>query len=493
MNTNKEIACSVLMSGLVILSSFAGAASWEDRPTGHRNNKADNWWCSSWKKGDHVEVMSSYQFNGQMRLKEEELDKVRWWELKKKYCEAELEADLHGVCRTSTDVISGNEDGEVQMLRSFESPMSFRGIGVVGLINGLELEKRLRKAQVEFADMLEDPEYELLRREAKAATVAAVTGLIAFYTGGSGLLLTAKVTAGVEIASKLGSKLMAEARKRNLEKLAGGSLDGNGIEYKRRGWFYRMFKSNDLDKLSNAASSFNQLFNFSTFYICGNEGEQIFAKRVREGDPAWKLIVNPNNIPSDARLSKLMRELPLEDDDARARDVLSRETINVNSTLFDARKRNPGDVWLTDGSVLNGFLHQDLSGRFVGNIWMKYVADEELSLREFGPEAGQHVYAVRHLRMEREHKGQYTELKYKEDEGFELEYKPKLKDDDSKASLDVFVDKDSGYVLKVVAEMRGTDVKALPKLNLTDGFSMGKGDVNFSIRSETLPTNSLNK
>lgn len=493
MKTSKEIACSLLVSGLIVLTSFAESGSWENRPTGHRNNKADNWWCSSWKKGDHVEVMSSYQFNGSMKLKEEDLDKVRWWELKKKYCAADLEADLHGVCRTSTDVISGDEDGEVQMLRSYESPMSFRGIGVVGLKNGLELEKSLRRAQIQFADMLEDPEYQALRTAAKVATTKAVVALIGCFTGGTGVASYPVVYAGVEIACKIGSNQMAEARKRNLEKLAGGSLDGNGIEYKKHGWFYRMFKSNDLDKIENAASSFNELFNFSTFYICGKEGQQIFAKRVREGDPAWKLIVNPNNMPRDVKLSKLMRELPLEDDDARARDVLSRETINVNSTLFDARKRSPGDVWLTDGSILNGFLHQDLSGHFVGNIWMRYVADEELSLREFGPEAGQHVYAVRHLRMEREYKGQYTELKYKEDEGFELEYKPKLKNDENKASLDVFVDKDSGYVLKVVAEMRGADVKALPKLNLTDGFSMGKGDVNFSIRSETLPTNSLNK
>ena len=488
--------------GLSTAVAVRAAEAWEDRPLGHRNNKVDAWWSATWKRGDHVETVSTYQFNGKMAVHEDGVDRVRWWKslkgLKAKLCKEELSADLHGVCKMTTDVIAGAEEPgrQVQLLRAYESPMSFRGIAVVALTGGPALERTLRSAQVKFAEMLEDPEYASLRDRTKKSVTMAVLGLLSVETQGLAAMalpyLKERVEDGVEAAAKLGSSIIAKAREENLKKLCGDDLDTDGIEYCRRGgWFAWMRKSDDMDKLANLALSYNGLFNFSTFYMCGEEGQEVFAKRVREGDPAWKMIVRPEGIPSLSELPRLMRELPTDEEDERARHVLSRETINVNAALFDARKRDVGDTWSTDGTVFNGFLHQDLVGHFEGVVWMTYVGDEDISLRQFGPEVGAKKFQARHLRMVRQHKGFFTKLRYSEEGSFEMAYNPKTGGDADQAALDVYVDKESGYVLKVSMEFRSVDVKALPHLRLTDGFSSGKGDFRFSVQSETYPVKAI--
>ena len=83
--------------------------------------------------------------------------------------------------------------------------------------------------------------------------------------------------------------------------------------------------------------------------------------------------------------------------------------------------------------------------------------------------------------------GKPSRLSYRES-GFHLDYDP----DDHEAGLSVWVDKASGHVVKVEAEVNGT-AAALPKLALFRGFSLydSNGALHFTMTAESCPTRML--
>ena len=139
--------------------------SWENRPTAARNDRADRWWCDTWRMGDHVETKYAYQFTGRLTASPETAGNVRWWQFVNKYIDREMSAEISGSSEATTDVLMGvGPKGEplppgvdIQLRRTYGSPMSYRGLAVVGPTNGLEMEKMLRTAIVAFVDQVDDP------------------------------------------------------------------------------------------------------------------------------------------------------------------------------------------------------------------------------------------------------------------------------------------------------------------------------------------------
>ena len=191
------------------------------------------------------------------------------------------------------------------------------------------------------------------------------------------------------------------------------------------------------------------------------------------------------------KLPDAMYNLATTPDEEKASGIIARESLNVNAKLFDARQRKVGDVWKTDGSILNNFLHPDLKGGFSGTLVMKYMGDKVITLENAG-ENEKKNYEVRHLRMVtyREDKTSRTKLEYREGDGFCMKYFGG--DEESKSRLDIYVDKESGYVVKVDFEGEGT-VEALPDLDLLLGwgFNQGQGKVSLTLAAEAVPTHCL--
>ena len=482
--------------------------SWENRPTAARNDRADRWWCDTWRMGDHVETKYAYQFTGRLTASPETAGNVRWWQFVNKYIDREMSAEISGSSEATTDVLMGvGPKGEplppgvdVQLRRTYGSPMSYRGLAVVGPTNGLEMEKMLRTAIVAFVDQVDDPKVqEKVEALAQMATPGVVSAVLDNLQGLAELADAAWIGEAVKgLGGEVNgtAKLAGEAfdavmdwlraeRAKSLEKLAGGSLDSNGIEAKSKGWFYLNFRSRDLDKLSNMAASFNELFSYSCFYICGRAGEPLFAKKVAKDGPARDLLANCDDF---AALPQAMRKLPLTADDTRARNIIARESLDVNAKLFGLRERRPGDFWLVDASLLDGFLHQDLTGGFRGTVIMNYVGDEKISPTMFDRTVNARVFTARHLKMVREHRGKFTNFKYEEPGSFAVEYDPRNNADKNEAELDLYVDTASGHIVKVRANFATSRVRALPKLGLADGFTSAEGQVTFKIDAETNPT-----
>jgi hypothetical protein len=153
--------------------------------------------------------------------------------------------------------------------------------------------------------------------------------------------------------------------------------------------------------------------------------------------------------------------------------------------LFDARQRKIGEVWRTDASVLNNFLHPDLKGGFSGEIFMKYVDDRKITLEQAGKNE-KNSFNVRHLSLLTGASAQGTSLVYKET-GFMMRYS--ADDKDAKTRLDIYVDIDTGYIVKVSFEGRGK-VETLPNLRLTAGW-VGKGEITVSVNAEAVPSRLL--
>lgn len=502
--------CSA-MSGAREVDQSWGDRPWEDRPTGSRNKVADKWWCDTWRLGDHIETCASYQFTGTLKM-DGKNGKVRWWEKWKDYIERDLNVEIKGVSKMSTKVLMGNgwnggslpQGAEIQLLRDYETPMSFRGAAVVGLKDGQRYERAIREAQNKFVDMLNDEEYQGILKTAKAASIAVATAAI--MSGAAALatvpgcqwaavaanpkVATAAATLLIHEGSKFASRKLEEQRIANLKKLASGELSDGGIEAKieakEKSWFFKKFRSQDADKLRNFATSLNELFNNKTFFICGKPNSQIFVKKIEDDSPAKRILFDTKIDPFERPL--LFRELPITENDNKARNILSRETLDVNAKLFGLKERSKGETWITDATILNGFLHEDLTGKFSGYIVMTYKADEKISLQKFGSDIGSKSYNVRHLQMVESHRGTYTKFSYEEPEGFKVRFNAKDEGgNNGETMLNIYVDIKTGYILKVDADFSRNDIETLPKLKLSDGFLCAKGNVTFKIDAESCP------
>ena len=510
---NKALTLALLTALTGLGHAAPGDDSWENRPTAARNDRTDRWWCDTWRMGDHVETKYAYQFTGRLTASTDSAANVRWWQFVNKYIDREMSAEISGNSDATTDVLMGvGPNGEplppgvdVQLRRTYGSPMSYRGLAVVGPTNGLEMEKMLRTAIVAFVDQVDDPKVqeriEALVQMATPGVALAVGENLQGLAELADLAWVSEALQGIGLEVNSAAKLAGEAfdtamdwlratRAKSLEKLAGGELDSNGIEAKSKGWFYLNFHSKDVDKLSNMAASFNELFSYSCFYICGRAGEPLFAKKVAKDGPARDLLANCDDF---AALPQAMRKLPLTADDNKARNIIARESLDVNAKLFGLRERKPGDFWVVDASLLDGFLHQDLTGGFRGSVIMNYVGDEKLSLTMFDQAVNARTFNVRHLKMVREHRNKFTSFKYEEPGSFTVEYDPRNSADKNEASLDLFVDTASGHIVKVRARFATSRIKALPKLGLSDGFTSAEGQVNFKIDAETNPTSLFDK
>ena len=123
-----------------------------------------------------------------------------------------------------------------------------------------------------------------------------------------------------------------------------------------------------------------------------------------------------------------------------------------------------------------------MQGRFEGSIFLKYEGDEPLSLVSF-PEVKDKVFQTRHLVMLPRHIGMQSRLSYRET-GFSMDYDPDTQD----AGVSVWVDKETGHVVKVEARVDG-NVAALPNLALFKGFSLydSAGRLHFTMSAEANP------
>ena len=501
---------------------------WEALPIAPRDDETSEWWMRTWNTGDVVSVTSRYQFEGKLTIKKEDLKKVKWYELAKRFVGGEMAVRIDGVSRCTTAVLVApppNSDEETQLLRAFDAcPISARAVGTVGLRNGIEAEKSVRRAIDHFYEELRSPEAQeaidtgvkylsIFAHAAATASVmagaAAGSAVAAPATGGASLAATAAsatvVAAKAEAAGRLaelatqwicrktteiaGKKIDA-LKAANLQTLAGdkfasyGDTDIRGVEAKRDSWFYKNMDDNDAERMKNIAMALNSLFDGSRFYIAGSKGETVFAKRL---DGASAENVFRDGVADIATLPEKMRDIPLTPEDYRVSSIFARETLNVNAELFDMRKRKVGEVWPVDASLLNNFLHPDLEGEFEGTIFMKYSGDQPISLTSF-PEAAELVFQTRHLVMLPYYKGKASQFAYKET-GFKIEYDPEKQKD---TAVSIWVDKNSGHVVKSEAHING-NVAALPKLALFKGFSLydSKGKLVFDMSAEGLPQKAL--
>jgi len=270
-----------------------------------------------------------------------------------------------------------------------------------------------------------------------------------------------------------------------------GDSDVRGAEMKADSLFYKRLQKSDADGVTNLAVAINALFDNGRFYLAGAPGETILAKRLidAEGDEGEAMRIFCGSITNLVTLPEKMSEVRLTPSDYRVSNIFARETINVNAALFDIRKRSVGDVWCVDGAVLNNFLHPDLEGHFEGTLFIKYENDEKLSLVSF-PEARDKVFQTRRLVMLPRYMGKQSRLSYRET-GFCMDYDPDAQKD---TAVSVWVDKETGHVVKVEARVIG-NVAALPKLALFKGFSLydSTGKLYFEMSAEANPSRFLLK
>ena len=530
---------ATLTLALASLGELRAEVDWETLPIAPRDDETSEWWASTWHPGDVVPMVSRYQFEGKLCVRKKDQKGLRWWELYKKYLEAELAVRVHGVARCTTSVLDAPQSkpnaaeqetaSPTQLLRAFHScPQSCRAVGVVGLKDGVIVEKSVRKALDHFYEELQSPEAQKAMDEcikfgkriaglaaeglvwagsvsAAAAETAATAGAAAPAAGAQ---LAATAAAG-EAARRLtelavqwvGRKAKEyvtnkskQLRSENLEELAGGRFESygdsdiRGAEMKADSWLYKKLDKSEADDVINFVTAINELFDNGRFYLAGVPGEAILAKRLvdSDGDDGEAMRVFSEGVTNLTTLAEKMGRVPLTPADYRVSNIFARETLNVNATIFDIRKRSIGDVWRVDGALLNNFLHPDLQGRFEGTIFLKYMSDERISLAGF-PEAKDKVFQTRHLVMMPRHMGMQSRLSYRET-GFRMDYDPDTQD----AAVSVWVDKKSGHVVKV--EVRGDgNVAALPKLALFRGFSLydSTGRLHFEMSAEANPVRLL--
>lgn len=532
----KNIALiAFLLLSLACAEELRAEADWETLPVAPRDDETSEWWANTWHRGDVVPMVSRYQFEGRLCVRKKDQKDVRWWELVKRFLESDLAVRVDGVAHCTTSVLDAYQpnasavDQETarptQLLRAFHScPQSSRAVGVIGLRDGLDAEKSVRKALARFYAELQSPEA-LKAMDECINCAKKITGLIvavkvwaasstiaageAIGTGGTATAIAAAqlaATAAVVETSRRLSELTVEWVGRgvkesikqrsqqlsieNHEILSGsrfesyGDSDIRGAEMKADSWFYKKLDKTEADDVKNMATAINALFDNSRFYLAGAPGEAIIAKRLiyADDDDGEAIRVFCEGVTNLATLAEKMREVPLTPSDYRVSNIFARETLNVNATLFDIRKRQIGDVWRADGSLLNNFLHPDLQGRFEGTIFLKYVGDEPLTLVSF-PEVKDKVFQTRHIVMLPRHMGMQSRLSYCET-GLRMDYDPETQD----AGVSIWVDKESGHVVKVEARVNGK-VAALPNLALFKGFSMydSAGRLYFEMNAEANP------
>ena len=528
-----------LIASLILILACAGElraeVDWETLPIAPRDDETSEWWANTWHPGDVVPMVSRYQFEGRLCVRKKDQKNVRWWELSKQFLEADLAVRVEGVARCTTSVLDAPQSNTnavdretaspTQLLRAFHScPQSSRAVGVVGLKDGIATEKSVRKALDHFYNELQSPEVqeamdECINYGKKIAGLAA-EGLVltssgaaaaaeTVATGGAAAPAAAAQLAATAAAGEAARRLtelavqwvgrkakeyITDTSKRlsieNLEVLKGvrfesyGDSDIRGAEMKADSWFYKKLGRSDADGVTNIATAVNALFDNARFYLAGVPGEAILAKRLieAEGDDGEAMRVFGEGVTNLTTLPEKMRDVRMTPSDYRVSNIFARETLNVNATLFDIRKRNVGDVWRADGSLLNNFLHADLQGRFEGTIFLKYDGDEPLSLVSF-PEVKDKVFQTRHLVMLPRHMGMQSRLSYRET-GFRMDYDPDTQD----SGVSVWVDKESGHVVKVEARVNG-NVAALPNLALFKGFSLydSAGKLHFTMSAESNP------
>ena len=501
-----------------ISSANAAAPTWEDRATGSRDKGgASEWWASTWKTGDHLDTISKYRFYGRLQVRKEDMPELKWYSILAKFLETDHEVDIQGTSRCVNNVLVGDKDEKgndaaVQIVRSFECPISARGASVVGLKNGDKIEVKLAESYAKFYEFMQDPEVQTFLRHRINEGKILLRGLIhakaAVATGGFSLLASPLGDQAIKIAidgvettiESFASRKASEIQKKAIERLALGTFDSEGgVEMKKKSILYRNLPG-AADKAANWAVTINKLFDGKEFYLCAAKGDRMFVKRLinaaGEDGEAMSLFLNHSsdaNQPISALPAK-MQDLEPTKDEAKVANLLSRETFNVNAVLFDLRERKAGDSWAASATLLNNFLHPDLKGSFRGIICLKYEGDETLSLT--AQEVADRKFKTRHLRMTERKAGTETNFEYHEPpraDGkgeFQFTYSPD--DDDRKAEIDIWVDIESGYILKAVASLDG-EVTYLPDLLLSRGWSFkdGKGKVRLDIDAESWPSKLL--
>ena len=528
---------TTLIPAIILSLAFTGdiraEADWETLPVAPRDDETSEWWANTWHPGDVVPMVSRYQFEGRLCVRKRDQKEVRWWELSKRFLEAEMAVRVDGVARCTTSVLdapkpdNANPDAvrPTQLIRAFHScPISGRAVGVVGLKDGISAEKSVREALNSFYEELQSPEFQEAMDECikYGSQIAGFTveGLVWAGSGAAAAAETiasggaaapaavaqvAATTAAGEAARKLtqlavqwaGRKTKEfvndkseQARTNNLKVLEGlrfeayGDSDIRGAEMKAESWFYKKLSKSQADNVINGAMTINELFDNGRFYMAGEPGETILAKRLidSDGNDGEAMRVFCEGITNLVTLPGKMRNVPLTAKDYRVSNIFARETLNVNATLFDIRKRSVGDVWRADGALLNNFLHPDLEGRFEGTLFLQYKGDEPISLASF-PEAKDKIFQTRHLVMLPRHMGMQSKLSYRET-GFRMDYDPETQD----TAVSLWVDKDTGHVVKVEARVDG-NVAALPNLALFKGFSLydSAGRLHFEMSAEANP------
>ncbi len=528
-----------ILAACVLAGEVRAETDWETLPIAPRDDETSEWWANTWHSGDVVPMVSRYQFEGRLCVRKKDQKDVRWYQFAKRFLEAEQAVRVEGVARCTTSVLDAptsgangaEQDSEAatQLIRAFHScPISGRAVGVVGLKDGVQAEKSAREALNSFYEELQSPEVQeamdvAIKYAAQIAGLAAEGAVWAgsgaaaaaetIATGGAAAPAAAAQVAATTAAGEAARKLTTLAvqwagrkakeyvtgkseqlRAENIKALEGvrfesyGDSDIRGAEMKADSWFYKRLDKSEADGITNLAVTINALFDNGRFYLAGVPGETIVAKRLLDapGDDGEAMRIFCDGIGDLASLPEKMRNVPLTSSDYRVSNIFARETLNVNATLFDIRKRGIGDVWRADAALLNNFLHPDLEGRFEGTIFLKYAGDEPQTLVSF-PETRNKVFQTRHLVLLPRHMGMQSKLSYRET-GFRMDYNPDTQD----AAVSVWVDKETGHVVKVEARIEG-NVAALPNLALFKGFSLydSAGRLHFEMSAEANPSRFL--
>ena len=537
----KSMLIAMTILSFAIAGELKGETDWETLPVAPRDDETSEWWANTWHPGDVVPMVSRYQFEGRLCIRKKDLKDVRWYQFAKRFLETEQAVRIDGVARCTTSVLDAPDSNTdetdfesetaTQLIRAFHScPISGRAVGVVGLKDGINAEKSVRKALIAFYEELQSPEVQ----EAMDVAIdygAKITGILAeaaVWTGSGSAAVVEEVATGGAATPAVAAQLAAttaageaarklsqlavqwagrktkeyvtdkteQLRMKNVKMLEGsrfesyGDSDIRGAEVKTDSWFYQKLDKTEADGVTNIAVTINALFDNGRFYLAGAPGETILAKRLidAEGEDGEAFRVFCKGIADTATLYEKMENVPLTPSDYRVSNIFARETLNVNATLFDLRERKIGDVWRADGALLNNFLHPDLEGRFEGVVFLQYKDDEAQSLVSF-PEAKDKVFQTRHLMMLPRHMGQPSRLSYRET-GFRMDYDPDTQD----SAVSVWVDKETGHVVKVEARVDG-NVAALPNLALFKGFSLydSAGRLHFEMSAEANPSRFLSE
>lgn len=500
------LGCVTVLAG----AEAARQKTWEDRSVLQVRDKdgASQWWTSTWRTGDMVRMTAKYQLEGTMLI--EDSSKLNWHTIWKKALEEHHKVEIQGAAKSQTLVVLGNgEHGEplpegyaVQLLRSYECPMSHRGTSVIGLKKGLAAEKMLREGLASFFEQMNGPEQRQQisnRWDGATRFVSALCGKGLMALGvldGYGFLAAlapfaeAAARQSMQEFGDFASREAAEFSRANLERLHDSTFRDGGIAAKKGSPFYRVFKSKDVEEVLQLATTFNELFNGRDYYVSATKGEVPFGVQLLKGGEAMACF--EKNAKNLRTLPGKMYDVGGTPDDHKASGVFTRETLNVNAKLFDARRRRVGETWTAEGGLLNNFLHPDLKGEFTGRIVMKYVEDMPLTLEEAGA-SEKSQYQVRHLKMMTDNAGGVSTLRYEEpasEGGFKFDYSSDGRDGQAKkARLDVYVDKESGYIVKIVFE-GAAEMEKLPNLSLTSGWK-GVGEVSLVVDTEAVPTRIL--